>query len=148
MPSTPSPVARVLVAVDLSRETEVALGCAEELLATRPASIDVFYLWSDDPGPVDEAGDRAIAAVIAFARVAGAWDRLDRLSALEQRGILRVAGWLTRTVHGGSSLSGLAAREGYDVVVVGLEPRPQASHRFELHRLPAEGAREVSAAGP
>jgi hypothetical protein len=129
-----SATARVLVAVDLSLETDGALRCAEELRASRPVAIDVYYLWSGDEARHTDAADRAIAAVAGFARTAGAWDRLDRINALERRGLLEVPGWLTRACHGGSSLTGIAAREGYDVVVVGLERPPLSSHRFDLHR--------------
>jgi len=135
--STPPGPARVLVAVDLSPETEEALRCAEQLLGSRPATIDVYYLWSDDEAPLEDVADRAIAAVASFSRTAGAWDRLDRLSALESRGVLEVTGWLTRACQGGGSLAGIAAQEGYDIVVVGLARPPLASHRFDLHRLPA-----------
>jgi nucleotide-binding universal stress UspA family protein len=130
----PSTSARVLVAVDLSSETENALRCAEELRVTRPAAIDVFYLWSEGSTTLADAADRARAAIVSFARTCGAWDRLDRLDLLERRGVIRVPGWLTRTCHGGSSLTEIAGREGYDLVVVGLAQPPQRSHRFDLHR--------------
>ena len=139
MPSS-NATARVLVAVDLSAETDRALCCAEELRASRPAAIDVYYLWSGDDAQLADAGDRAIAAVATFARTAGAWDRLDRIDALERQGVLEVPGWLTRACLGGSPLAGIAAREGYDIVVIGLERPPQRSHRFDLHRL---GSRAV-----
>jgi hypothetical protein len=132
--SPPSASARVLVAVDLSSETDDALRCAEELRATRPAAIDVFYLWSDGSATLADAADRARAAIVSFARTFGAWDRLDRLNRLERRGVIRVPGWLTRTCHGGSSLAEIAGREGYDLVVVGLAQPPHRLHRFDLHR--------------
>lgn len=139
-------VARVLVAIDLSPETDEALACAEELRASRPTAIDVYYLWPDDGGPYLDAADRTIAAAASFALKSGAWDRLDRLGALERRGVLAVQGWLTRACRGGRSLTALAAREGYHMVVVGLERPPQATHLFELHRLevPARTVRGVA----
>ncbi|HEY3815587.1 MAG TPA: universal stress protein [Polyangiaceae bacterium] len=135
--SSPHAAARVLVAVDLSPETEGALRCAEELCGERPTAIDVYYLWSSDGSPQVGDADRAIAAVSSFSRTLGAWDRLDRLDALERRGVVEVKGWLTRACTGGSSLARIAAREGYDVVVVGLAQAPMQWHRFDLHRLPA-----------
>ena len=136
--------ARIFVAVDLSSETDGALRCAEDLRASRPVVIDVYYLWAEDHAPVVDAADRAIAAVASFARTAGAWDRLDRLNALVRRGMLEVPGWLTRACCGGSSLAGIAAREGYDIVVMGLASAPKSSHRFELHRLQGNPARVTS----
>jgi hypothetical protein len=135
----PSAIARVLVAVDLSSETDEALRCAEELRTSRPVAIDVYYLWAGDEGPLPDDADRAISAVAGFGRTAGAWDRLDRIDALERQGVVEVPGWLTRAYRGGSSLAGLAAREGYDLVVVGLDSAPQPSHRFELHRPVSRG---------
>ena len=128
-------VARVLVAVDLSGETSRALRCAEGLRATRPAVIEVYYLWSDGAAPQGDAADDAYAAIASYARTAGAWDCMDHLNGLARRGVLAVSGWLTRACRGGSSLAGLAARQGYDIVVVGLAQPPQPSHRFDLHRL-------------
>jgi hypothetical protein len=132
MPSHPS-AARALLAVDLSPQTDEALRWGEQLHASRNVVIDVFYVWSESPSPPVDEADRTRAAIARLARFDGAWDRLDRLNALERRGVVQVAGWLTRASDTGSSLLELGNREGYALVVVGLAKAPQPSHRFELH---------------
>jgi hypothetical protein len=122
--------ARVLLVGDLSDATRTALDCAEELAADG-ASVEVYYRWSAS-GDVTSA-DRVAAELGILSSEPGAIDLLDRMTALQRRGILTVRGCMTPEAHGGSSLSALATRAGYHMVLLGLRRTPEESHRFRLH---------------
>jgi hypothetical protein len=131
----PLPIAgaTVLLVVDWSAETRMALQRAERL-AAHGASVEVFFLWSAS-GDVTSA-DRVVAELTIVSSEAGGIELLEHVGELQRRGILTVGGCITREASGGASLSALAARGGYQAVVLGLRRTPDQSHRFRLHRFP------------
>jgi hypothetical protein len=121
--------ARVALVADLSAATLPALHWAERL-AGEGAAIDVFFLWSA-PGDVTSA-DRVAAELKLLSSEEGAIDVLDRIGDLHRRGVLTVRGCVTREGSGASSLSALATRAGYRLVLQGLRRAPDGAHRFRL----------------
>jgi hypothetical protein len=131
--------ARVLLLGDMSEATRTALRWAERL-ASDGASIDVFYLWSAS-GDVASA-DRVEAELAILSNEPSGIDLLSHLGALHRRGVVTVAGCITREAQGGASLATLATRGGYRLVLLGLRRTPGQFHRFRLHGFPCvSGAR-------
>jgi hypothetical protein len=121
---------RVLLVTDLSEAASTAVRWAERL-AGEGASVDVVFLWTAS-GEVTSA-DRVAEELTRLSSEEGAIDLLHRIGALHRRGVLTVAGCVTREGGGAFSLSALAKRAGYDVVLLGLRFAPDESHRFRLH---------------
>jgi hypothetical protein len=126
-------LARVILPIDMSRETLAALDDAVVLRRRWEATIDAFYLWSGAPDVPAHTPERALRELEAFADGGGAWEALDRLGALEQTGILTIRGYLTPS-HEGRTIAALAGDHGYDLVLLGTRDMSLASDRFELHR--------------
>ena len=126
-------LARVILPIDMSRQTLAALDDAVVLRRRWQATIDAFYLWSGAPDVPAHTPERVLRELEAFSDGGGAWEALDRLGALEQAGILTIRGYLT-PCREGHTIAMLAGEHGYDLVLLGTRHTLLAHETFELHR--------------
>jgi nucleotide-binding universal stress UspA family protein len=127
--------AHLLVAVDLSTCSRAALDHAAEMRRQWAATVDVVYLWDVEDEEEASAEDPRLHELEVFCRGAPPWELLDELAAREHRGELRVRGYLTKS-PAGRPLVELAARAGYDLVIVGTRA-PLDDARLVLHGEPS-----------